>query len=52
MCWTELRLTGEISRRRELALVQTYVLLWGVAVGILTIRIIVPIPTTYSCVER
>ena len=36
---------------RGLAQVQTYVPLWGVAVGILTIGIIVPITTTYSCVE-
>ncbi len=34
-----------------LSQVQTFVPLWGVAVGILTIGIIVPITTTYSCVE-
>ncbi len=34
-----------------LSQVQTFVPLWGVAVGILTIGIIVPISTTYSCVE-
>ncbi len=32
-----------------LAEVFTYVPLWGVAVGILTIGIIVPMTTTYSC---
>ena len=34
-----------------LAQVSTYVPLWGVAVGILTIGIIVPITTSYRCVE-
>ena len=36
---------------RGLAQVQTFVPLWGVAVGFLTVGIIVPISTTYSCVE-
>ena len=32
--------------------VMTFVPLWGVAVGILTIGIIVPISTSYACVQR
>lgn len=36
---------------RGLAQVQTYVPLWGIVVGILTFGIIVPITTTYRCVE-
>jgi hypothetical protein len=35
-----------------LAMVFTYVPLWGVAVGILTFGILVPFTTEYSCVKR
>ncbi len=37
--------------RNGLAKVQTWVPLWGIAVGILTFGILVPTTTAYSCVR-
>ncbi len=37
--------------KRGMSKVATFVPLWGIAVGILTIGIIVPKTTVYSCVE-
>ena len=37
--------------REGLANVRSWVPLWGLAVGILTIGILVPVTTAYTCVE-